>query len=249
MSEKQMPKTISQALVAAQRAYGPALKNAFNPDLKNKYADLGSCIDAVLPGLNANGLALVQKTHPAEAGVAVETIFVHESGEQYSCGVLNLPAQKNDPQGYGSALTYARRYSLCAACGIAPEDDDGNAARGGARRERTEHPLSNIPARQPQVEPKRSQVPGETPKQAATRLLIQAGQTWQYGPGLIEAEGAERKKLWVSMVRDHGAITDDQGIIHTSTFVEGLAYALIGEPALNNAKTNGGGNENAVRAE
>ena len=60
--------------------------------------------------------------------VIVETVFVHESGETFSGGKLHVPASKQDPQGYGSALTYARRYSLMAACGIAPEDDDGNMA-------------------------------------------------------------------------------------------------------------------------
>ena len=58
----------------------------------------------------------------------VETVFVHESGEMLECGCLFFPAQKNDPQGFMSALTYGRRASLMAACGIAPEDDDGNAA-------------------------------------------------------------------------------------------------------------------------
>jgi ribosomal protein L12E/L44/L45/RPP1/RPP2 len=58
----------------------------------------------------------------------VETVFIHESGEVLECGILQVPASKQDPQGYGSALTYARRYSLMAACGIAPEDDDGNSA-------------------------------------------------------------------------------------------------------------------------
>jgi hypothetical protein len=57
----------------------------------------------------------------------VETVFVHESGETLDCGKLYVPAVKHDAQGHGSALTYARRYSLMAACGIAPEDDDGNA--------------------------------------------------------------------------------------------------------------------------
>ena len=54
-----------------------------------------------------------------------ETVFVHESGEMLECGIVHFPAVKQDPQGYASALTYARRYSLMAACGIAPEDDDG----------------------------------------------------------------------------------------------------------------------------
>jgi ERF superfamily len=78
--------------------------------------------------LNNNGIYLMQKSHDCENGVKVETILLHESGEQFSGGILHVPASKNDPQGYGSALTYARRYSLMATCGIAPEDDDGNAA-------------------------------------------------------------------------------------------------------------------------
>ena len=119
---------IASALVRAQKAFGPALKDKTNPAFRSKYADLGACIEAVIDALNGSGIALIQKQHPHEGGVAVETIFLHESGEQMSAGILSVPASKQDPQGYGSALTYARRYSLMAACGIAPEDDDGNAA-------------------------------------------------------------------------------------------------------------------------
>lgn len=121
-------KEIAQALVKAQRAFGPALKTSSNPHFKSRYADLAACVEAVMDGLNANGIALVQQTHECGAGVIVETVFVHESGETFSAGKLHVPAVKHDAQGYGSALTYARRYSLMAACGIAPEDDDGNAA-------------------------------------------------------------------------------------------------------------------------
>lgn len=128
--------TIAKAFVAAQKAFGPALKTATNPHFRSKYADLSACVEAVIDSLNANGIALIQNTHESDSGVTVETIFMHESGETISSGKLHVPAAKNDPQGYGSALTYARRYSLMAACGIAPEDDDGNAA--SARR--TEDP-------------------------------------------------------------------------------------------------------------
>lgn len=121
-------KQIAAALVAAQKSFGPALKTSNNPHFKSKYADLASCIEAVLDALNANGVALIQQCHECDSGVLVETIFLHESGETWSAGKLRVPAAKNDAQGYGSALTYARRYSLMAACGIAPEDDDGNAA-------------------------------------------------------------------------------------------------------------------------
>ena len=119
---------IAAALVKAQKAFGPALKSSTNPHFKSRYADLAACVEAVIDGLNANDIALMQNTHECENGVIVETMFIHASGQTLSAGRLHVPAAKHDPQGYGSALTYARRYSLMAACGIAPEDDDGNAA-------------------------------------------------------------------------------------------------------------------------
>jgi hypothetical protein len=121
-------KQISTALVKAQKAFGPALKSSTNPHFRSRYADLSACVEAVIEGLNEAGIALIQRTSEDHVGVTVETVFVHESGEMLECGKLHVPASKQDPQGYGSALTYARRYSLMAACGIAPEDDDGNAA-------------------------------------------------------------------------------------------------------------------------
>lgn len=125
-------KQIAQAFVKAQKGFAPALKTANNPHFRSKYADLAACVEAVIDSLNANGIALLQQTHECADGVTVETVLLHESGEQITGGRLHVPAAKQDPQGYGSALTYARRYSLMAACGIAPEDDDGNAA---ARRD------------------------------------------------------------------------------------------------------------------
>jgi hypothetical protein len=121
-------KNLATALVKAQKAFGPALKTSTNPHFKSRYADLSACVEAVLDALNDNGIALVQKSYDCENGVMVETMFVHESGEMMECGILHFPASKADPQGHMSALTYARRGSLMAACGIAPEDDDGNAA-------------------------------------------------------------------------------------------------------------------------
>lgn len=126
-------KNIATALVKAQKAFAPLLKTSTNPAFARggktgKYADLASCVDAVMDSLNSNGIALVQHLSECADGVIVETVFIHESGEVLTCGKLHVPAAKQDPQGYGSALTYARRYSLMAACGIAPEDDDGNAA-------------------------------------------------------------------------------------------------------------------------
>jgi hypothetical protein len=119
---------IATALVKAQKAFGPALKTSTNPHFRSRYADLSAVIEAVIDALNANGIALTQQCHECDNGVIVETVFLHESGATISSGRLHVPATKQDAQGYGSALTYARRYSLMAACGIAPEDDDGNAA-------------------------------------------------------------------------------------------------------------------------
>ena len=121
-------KNIYAAFVKAQQGFSPALKTSLNPHFKSKYADLAACVEAVIDALNANGIGLVQKSHPDDSGVTIETLFIHTSGESMSGGTLHVPASKHDAQGYGSALSYARRYSLMAACGIAPEDDDGNAA-------------------------------------------------------------------------------------------------------------------------
>lgn len=119
---------IAIAFVKAKKEFGPALKDKANPAYRSRYADLGACLEAVDDALLNNGIALFQETFLDETGVTVETVLLHESGETIRCGKLHVPAAKHDPQGYGSALTYARRYSLMAACGIAPEDDDGNAA-------------------------------------------------------------------------------------------------------------------------
>jgi hypothetical protein len=128
-----MSAKISLALVKAQKEFAPALKSTKNEFFKSKYADLAACVEAVIDALNNHGIYLLQKSHDSDNGVKVETVLIHESGESISGGILHVPAAKNDPQGYGSALTYARRYSLMATCGIAPEDDDGNAATNAVK--------------------------------------------------------------------------------------------------------------------
>jgi hypothetical protein len=121
-------KQISTALVKAQIAFQPALKNSVNPHFRSKYVDLASCVESVISALNANGIFLFQTTSEHPDGIVCETSFLHESGERLDCGKLFFPAPKHDPQGFMSCLTYIRRASLMAATGQAPEDDDGNAA-------------------------------------------------------------------------------------------------------------------------
>ena len=137
-------KQIATALVRAQKAFQPALKTSTNPHFRSRYADLSACVEAVIDALNNNGIYLLQKNYDCADGIMVETVFVHESGEMLECGIVHFPATKKDPQGYASALTYGRRYSLMAACGIAPEDDDGNAASKSALKHTPTKPVQEM---------------------------------------------------------------------------------------------------------
>lgn len=121
-------KNIYSAFIKAQANIEKAVKDSTNPHFRSKYADLGNVVDAIKPHLEEHGLAFFQKFHECDKGIKIETIVIHESGESISNGILFVPVTKNDAQGFGSACTYARRYSLQSAFGVAPDDDDGNAA-------------------------------------------------------------------------------------------------------------------------
>ena len=123
---------LAAALSKAQAQIEGAIKDSTNPHFKIKYADLSSVVDAIRAPLAANGLAYVQTINQADNAASVSTLIMHASGEWIDCGAIAVPVSKGDAQGYGSALTYARRYSLSAAFGVAPEDDDGNAAAKAA---------------------------------------------------------------------------------------------------------------------
>lgn len=122
-----------EAMASAFPKIEGAIKDSDNDAFKRggkatKYADLSSVVDAVKPALAEFGLFFCQLTHEQQGGVCIETVVGHKSGGRFSFGKLFVPASKNDAHGYGSALTYARRYSLMTAFGVCPEDDDGNAA-------------------------------------------------------------------------------------------------------------------------
>ena len=122
---------IASALAAAQLNMGKALKQSNNPHFRSKYADLSSVVDACFSALNEQEISVIQPMEENELGRCVNTIFMHSSGEKVECKVP-LILGKQDMQGLGSAITYARRYGLMSLAGIAPEDDDGNAASASA---------------------------------------------------------------------------------------------------------------------
>ena len=127
---------IAIAVAKAQGELSPATKNAQNPHLKNKYADIAAVWEAVRMVLPNHGLSVVQTMRPREDGKAcVHTMLLHTSG-QWIAGECVLPVPKQDPQGFGSAITYARRYSLSAILGVvSEEDDDGNGASLGDKKQ------------------------------------------------------------------------------------------------------------------
>jgi hypothetical protein len=116
---------IYKALSKAQGTMKGAVKDSTNPHFKSRYADLESVIDAIRSAFTANGLSFFQSV--SEDGLRLITTIAHESGETIS-GSVPLIIGKNDMQGVGSAISYARRYSLAALAGISQTDDDGNAA-------------------------------------------------------------------------------------------------------------------------
>lgn len=127
MNKSESIKELSAALAKAQAEISNPKKNANNPFFKSKYADLSEVINVSKPVLSAHGLSVIQLPGMNDGVVTVETVLTHESGEWIS-SVMSMPPVKSDPQGVGSCLTYIRRYSLAAVCGIGQEDDDGNEA-------------------------------------------------------------------------------------------------------------------------
>lgn len=136
---------LAKALVSAQKATESIKKAATNPAFKSKYADLAHVVEGVIPALNNAGVYVMQC--PAFDGdlVAVTTTLLHESGASVT-STLHLRPSKSDPQGVGSAITYARRYALLAMTGAAPEDDDANAASGPRQSQARPEPKRVEPA-------------------------------------------------------------------------------------------------------
>ena len=120
---------LAKALVKVQAVLKGAKKDSVNPFHKSKYADLSSVWEACREPLTENNIAVVQATSYRDGIIYISTMLMHESG-QWLRDELGIKPKEDTPQGVGSAITYGRRYGLSAMVGIAPEDDDAEAAQG-----------------------------------------------------------------------------------------------------------------------
>lgn len=152
---------LAAALAKAQGEMRNAAKSSDNPYFKSKYADLAEVLNVAREPLSKNGLSVMQANEGVANGyMSVTTLLMHSSG-QYIKTTGSFPIGKQDAQGNGSALTYARRYSLAAMLGIAQEDDDGNAACE--------------PQNQPQRTQQHKQAQSQAPQQKTSPAANQQG--------------------------------------------------------------------------
>lgn len=131
--------SIAKALIAFQSSVKQPKKTATNPHFRNSYVPLDNVVDSIHESAPQHGLAYVQETLVEDDRAGVLTMIVHESGEWMEFEPFLLPiGQKATPQAVGSAITYARRYSLSTAFGLASEtDDDANSASDNANQNPT----------------------------------------------------------------------------------------------------------------
>lgn len=157
---------IFEALCAAQAEFLPVRKNCTAKISKTseairKYADLGEILSATRPALNRHGIYLYQTVESNAQGVIVETVLAHESGETIQSGKLFMPSagtgNMTGAQAFGSARTYACRYSISSFLGIAADDDDDGASAGTPGNFAGTPPQKQAPRRQQQQQPTANQ--------------------------------------------------------------------------------------------
>ena len=128
MSEQKQELSFYDDLIKVQGALESVGKSSLNPHFKNKYANLTDILAAVKPALNNNNFFLTQKVLIKDGSEVLRTEITHKSGQVLDSEAPLNVADRNNPQKYGSAITYMRRYSLTALLGIEEEDDDGQKA-------------------------------------------------------------------------------------------------------------------------
>jgi len=162
MNKSETIAELSSALNKAQSEMSGAKKTAKNPFFKSNYANLEEVIHCIKEPFADNGLSFMQFPVTSDGFAGVETVILHSSGEWIS-GEFMLKCAKNDPQGMGSAITYAKRYGLQGACGIPSEDDDGNAATAKpvAKKAAPEKPITDSQLKEIAAAAKEASMDGE----------------------------------------------------------------------------------------
>jgi hypothetical protein len=190
---------IHSALIAALTAMGPVKKDANNPAYKSKYASLESVLETIEGPLHAAGLVFTQTFDVVGGEVLLVTTLTHAETEQAIVSKAPVRCQEpNNPQKLGGAITYMRRYSLLALLGLAPEDDDGNAASQPVKTPQARPRPVTAPS-----PPRQAPMAGETVQQEYARRLASAGTL-----GDLEKVAAE--------MRDAGVGTDELRAMFTN---------------------------------
>lgn len=142
MKQSESIKEIAKAMSALRNQIKQPVKNADNPFFKSKYVMLEGVVKAIDEAL-PDGLSYTQEVTTSDTGVAVSTIIMHSSGEYMQFEPLSVPVSKKDAQAFGSAETYARRYTLSAVFGVTSDvDDDGNeAAKHPGKQQTAKRPV------------------------------------------------------------------------------------------------------------
>lgn len=222
MNRSEEIKQLAVALAQAQAIMKTAKKDNENPFFKSTYADLASVWDAIRSPFTTNGFSISQFTETKEDRVCVTTLLLHMSGEWLS-SELTLPTLKLDPQAFGSALTYARRYALAAICGVASEEDDAEATMdrsGKTTKAPTQHSLPS-PHEEARMPEKKKGLPTQTHKDVWKMLLDVYDKDMERIKLAIE-EITQKKSLFACSVEEAETIINRlRGITEANTETEG----------------------------
>jgi hypothetical protein len=203
MKQSESIDKLAAAMCKAQSMMGGAVKDSTNPFFKSSYADLTSVVKAVKEPFSQSGLSYVQFPHSSDRGVGVTTRLMHTSGQWLESEFV-LPIAKNDPQGAGSAITYARRYALQSVAGIPTADDDAEAAMFQARKT---------------VEQWKTELATSI---SAIKDGIESGDMSSAAEAWFELSEEEKTAIWVATTKGGPFSTEERAIMKSTEFKTSL---------------------------
>jgi hypothetical protein len=215
---------LGAAFSKAQAALKPAVKDSTNPFFKSSYADLTSIWEACRKALTDNGLSVIQTPNvemnpDGTKQFVLVTTLLHSSG-QFISGSYPIKPTKDDPQGNGSAISYARRYALASMTGVCSADDDGEGAQGRSHENAVK--TAQTPVRTAQDSPRTAQDSPRT-AQDSPRPAIPEVKPSQAAPAKDAVTDAQRKKFWAEVKKTDIPEADLRIIVKEVTGVESTA--------------------------